>query len=298
MQGFAMNTRRPLFKDARVRQALAWAYDFEWANKNLFYNAYKRDLSYFSNSDLASSGVPQGAELALLEPFHGALPPELFTQPFRLPVTDGSGNNREELRRALELFRQAGYEVKDRKLVGPDGQQVSFEILLGEPVFERVVLPYAQTLAKIGIDVRVRTVDPSQYQHRLDSYDFDMVVASFGESESPGNEQTAFWTCGAAQQEGGENLMGVCSPAVDALVGKVVNAPDRDALVAATRALDRVLLWSWYMVPNWHLDYFRVAYWNKFARPDRPIRAGYVLDDWWVEPNLAAAAEAGKKTAQ
>jgi len=294
MQGFAMNTRRPQFKDPRVRQALAWAFDFEWANKNLFYGAYKRDLSYFSNSELASSGIPKGAELALLEPYRDQLPKELFTQEYKLPVTDGSGNNREELKRSLELLKQAGYEVKDRKLVGPDGQPLSFEILLSEPTFERVSLPYAQTLAKIGIDARVRTVDPSQYQHRLDNYDYDMVIATFGESESPGNEQSAYWTCGSATQEGGENIMGVCSPVIDALVSKVVNASDRDTLVTATHALDRVLLWNWYMVPNWHLDYFRVAYWNKFARPDKVIRNGFTLDDWWLDPKLAAATDAGK----
>ncbi len=298
MQGFAMNTRRPLFKDKRVREALAWALDFEWANKNLFYGAYARDLSYFGNSDLASSGVPEGAELALLEPFRDQLPAELFTQPFRLPVTDGSGNNRKELARALELFKQAGYEVKDRKLVGPDGQQVSFEILLSEPSYERVALPYTQTLAKIGIDARVRTVDPAQYQRRLDVYDYDMTLASFGESESPGNEQTAYWSCAAAGQEGGDNVMGVCSKVIDALVDKVVNAKDRDAQVAAARALDRVLLWNWYLVPNWHLQYFRVAHWDKFGWPDVKIRSGYVFDDWWVDTKRAATTDTAKKGAQ
>ncbi len=298
MQGFVMNTRRPAFKDRRVREALAWAFDFEWANKNLFYGAYTRDLSYFSNSDLASSGIPQGAELALLEPFRDQLPPELFTQPFALPVTDGSGNNRRELAHALDLFKQAGYEVKDRKLVGPDGQPFTFEMLLSDSSYERVALPYMQTLAKIGIDAHVRTVDPAQYQRRMDNYDYDMTLTSFGESDSPGNEQSAYWTCGSATQEGGDNLMGVCSPVVDALVAKVVNAPDRAAQLAAAHALDRVLLWNWYLVPNWHLEIWRVAFWNKFARPDKPIRAGFVFDDWWMDPKLAAAtADTAKKSA-
>ncbi len=168
MQGFAMNTRRAAFRDPRVRQALAWVFDFEWANKNLFYGAYKRDTSYFSNSELASSGTPQGAELALLEPYRDKLPPELFTQEFKLPVTDGSGNNREELRFALGLLKQAGFEVKEHKLVDLSGQPFSFEILLDEPSFERVALPYSQMLAKIGIEARVRTVDPAQYQRRMD----------------------------------------------------------------------------------------------------------------------------------
>ena len=296
MQGFAMNTRRPALKDRRVREALAWAFDFEWANKNLFYGAYARDLSYFSNSDLASSGIPQGAELALLEPFRDQLPPELFTQPFTLPVTDGSGNNRRELAHALDLFKQAGYEVKDRKLVGPDGQPFTFEMLLSDSSYERVALPYMQTLAKIGIDAHVRTVDPAQYQRRMDNYDYDMTLTSFGESDSPGNEQSAYWTCGSATQEGGDNLMGVCSPVIDALVGKVVNAPDRASQLAAAHALDRVLLWNWYLVPNWHLEIWRVAYWNKFARPDKPIRAGFVFDDWWIDPKLAAATDTAKKS--
>jgi microcin C transport system substrate-binding protein len=298
MQGFVMNTRRPLFRDKRVREALAWAFDFEWANKNLFYGAYTRDLSYFGNSELASSGLPRGAELALLEPFRDQLPPELFTQEFKLPITDGSGNNRKELARALELFKEAGYEVKDRKLVGADGQQVSFEILLAEPSYERVVLPYTQTLAKIGIDARVRTVDPAQYQRRMDVYDFDMALESIGESENPGNEQTAYWTCAAAQQEGGENVMGICSPVIDVLVDKVINAKDRETQIIAARALDRVLLWNWYLVPNWHLPYFRVAYWNKFARPDASIRSGYVFDDWWVDPKLAASTDTARKSQQ
>jgi microcin C transport system substrate-binding protein len=297
MQGFVMNTRRPAFKDRRVREALAWAFDFEWADKNLFYGAYARDLSYFGNSDLASSGIPQGAELALLEPFRDQLPPELFTQPFALPVTDGSGNNRRELAHALDLFKQAGYEVKDRKLIGPDGQQFSFEMLLSDSSYERVSLPYMQTLAKIGIDAHVRTVDPAQYQRRMDNYDYDMTLTSFGESDSPGNEQSAYWTCASATQEGGDNLMGVCSPVVDALVTKLVNAPDRESQIAAAHALDRVLLWNWYLVPNWHLEIWRVAYWNKFARPDKPIRAGFVFDDWWMDPKLAAAADTAKKSA-
>ena len=298
MQGFVMNTRRPAFKDRRVREALAWAFDFEWANKNLFYGAYARDLSYFSNSDLASSGIPEGAELALLEPFRDQLPPELFTQPFTLPVTDGSGNNRRELAHALDLFKQAGYEVKDRKLVGPDGQPFRFEMLLSDSSYERVSLPYMQTLAKIGIDAHVRTVDPAQYQRRMDNFDYDMTLTSFGESDSPGNEQSAYWTCGSAAQEGGDNLMGVCSPVIDALVVKVVNAPDRTAQLAAAHALDRVLLWNWYLVPNWHLEIWRVAYWNKFVRPDKPVRSGFVFDDWWLDPKLAAAtADTAKKSA-
>src|SRR6185437_758123 len=188
LQGYAMNTRRPIFADPRVRQAIGWAFDFQWANKNLFYGAYKRTDSYFSNSDLASSGIPEGDELKLLEPYRASLPAELFTQPFKLPVTDGSGNNRDELRRALELFKQAGWTVKDRNLIGPHGEAMSFTILIDDPSLERIALPYAQTLRKIGVDAHVRSVDPAQYQHLTDDFDFDMTMSIFPQGDIPGNE--------------------------------------------------------------------------------------------------------------
>ncbi len=295
MQGFVMNTRRPLFRDSRVRQALAIVFDFEWANANLFYGAYTRTDSYFSNSEFASSGLPQGDELGLLEPFRDKLPPGLFTEAFKLPVTDGSGNNREQLRQALVLLKQAGWEVKDRKLVDAGGQPFSFEILLDQPAFERVALPYVQSLARLGIEAHVRTVDPAQFQKLSDAYDFDMTVTVFGESDSPGNEQTGYWTCGAASQEGGDNLAGVCDPVVDALVDKVVNAPDRPALLAATHALDRVLLWGWYVVPHWHTQVIRAAWWDRFARPAQPVRTGIVFDDWWLDRARAEATDAARR---
>jgi microcin C transport system substrate-binding protein len=291
MQGFAMNTRRPVFKDPRVRKAIAWAYDFEWANKNLFYSAYTRTESYFSNSDLASSGIPAGAELALLDKFRDKLPPELFTEPFRLPVTDGSGNDRKELKVALAMLQSAGWQVKDLKLVDPQGNQMSFEIVLDEPAFERVALPYVQNLTRLGIDARVRTVDPSQYQHLMDNYDYDMTVAVFGESDSPGNEQVGYWSCASGKQVGGDNEMGVCDPVVDALVNLLITAPDRERLITVTRALDRVLLWGWYMVPQWHSQYIRVAYWDRFARPSMPIRSGLDFTTWWFDAKLAAAVD-------
>ncbi|MBV8574997.1 MAG: ABC transporter substrate-binding protein, partial [Acetobacteraceae bacterium] len=295
MQGFAMNTRRALFQDRRVRQALVWAFDFEWANKNLFFDSYTRTTSYFSNSDLESSGVPEGDELALLEPYRDKLPPELFTQPFRLPVNDGSGNNREALNQSLALLREAGWEVKKRKLVDSSGRGMSFEILLSEPAFERVALPYIQNLGRLGIEAHVRTVDPAQYQRLMDSFDFDMTVTTFGESDSPGNEQVGYWTCASAKAEGSDNIVGVCSPVVDELVDRVINADSRDKLVSAVHALDRVLLWNWYVVPHWHLQSFRVAYWDRFARPDKPIRAGLDFESWWIDPKLAAATEAARR---
>ena len=295
MQGYAMNTRRALFKDVRVRHALALAFDFEWANANLFYGAYTRTNSYFSNSDLASSGIPQGDELALLNTYRDQLPPELFTTPFQLPVTDGSGNNRQGLRAALTLLEQAGWKVRDHKLVDANGQPFSFEILLDQPAFERVSLPYVQWLSRLGIEARVRTVDPAQFQRLTDTYDYDMIVDTIGETDSPGNEQTGYWTCGSVKPEGGYNMMGVCSPVIDDLVHHILTAPDRAHLVTATRALDRVLLAGWYVVPQWYLQSVRVAYWDRFGRPDKPVRTGLAFDSWWLDPVKAAANDAARR---
>ncbi len=295
IQGYAMNTRRPMFSDPRVRQAIAWAFDFEWTNKNLFYGAYQRTTSYFENSALASSGLPQGEELKLLEPYRAELPPDLFTQPFKLPVTDGSGNNRPELKYALELLQQAGWTVKQRKLVGPDGQPMRFTILLDDPSLERVALPYVQNLQKLGMDVAVRTVDPSQFQHLMDDFDFDMTMLIYPESDIPGNELRDYWSCAAAKAQGSSNAPGICDPAIDALIDKVVTAQDRPSLTAAGRALDRVLLWRWYMVPNWDTPEFRIAYWDRFGHPDKPIREGFNFDTWWVDAAKSAAVAAAKQ---
>ncbi len=295
MQGFAINTRRPIFKDRRVRQALDLAFDFQWCNANLFYNAYTRTNSYFSNSALACSGLPQGEELALLEPYRAQLPPELFTKPFTLPVSDGSGNNRDNLRAALALLQSAGWQVHERKLVDAAGKPFSFEILLDEPAFERVALPYVQWLAHIGVEARVRTVDPAQYQRLLDNFDYDMTVSVFPESDSPGNEQMGYWSCAAAAQEGSDNLMGVCDPAIDALVRRLIAAQTYETLKTAAHALDRVLLWNWYMVPQWYLQSVRVAFWNRFGRPGQKVRTGLEFDSWWVDQRLAEATDAARR---
>ncbi len=295
MQGFFMNTRRPIFADARVRQALAWVFDFEWVNANLFYGAYARTGSYFSNSELAASGLPSAAERALLDPFRTQLPPGLFTDAFKLPVTDASGNNRAGLRLALGLLKSAGWEIKDLKLVNAAGQQMSFEILLSQPAMERVALPYVQWLARLGIEARVRTVDPAQYQRLSDSYDFDMTDGVVGQSDSPGNEQTGFWGCGSAKLEGGDNAAGVCHPAVEAMINHILIAPDRAALVTATRALDRVLLWNWYAVPHWHNRASWVVHWDRFGHPTKPVRVGLALDAWWFDAVRAAANDAARK---
>jgi microcin C transport system substrate-binding protein len=296
MQAFAVNLRRPLFQDARVRRALGEVFDFEWMNANLFFGAYARTNSFFSNSELASSGLPTGAELAVLEGFRGRVPAEVFTQEFRLPVTDGSGNNREGLRRALALLQEAGWRVQDRRLVNARGQRFEFEILLQGPSFERVALPYVQALERLGMQVRVRTVDPAQYQTRTDAFDFDMTVDVIGQSLSPGNEQRDFWTCAKARENGSQNVAGICDPAIDELVELVVNAPDREQLVARTRALDRVLLWNHFVVPQWHNRTFRIAFWDKFGRPARNPRFGLGLDSWWVDATRDRALAEARRT--
>ena len=284
MQAFAVNLRRPLFQDIRVRRALVEMFDYEWMNANLFFGAYARTQSYFSNSELASSGLPTGRELQILEGFRGRVPNEVFTQEFRLPVTDGSGNNRDGIRRALALLQQAGWQVRDRRLVNAQGQRFEFEILLNTPTFERVALPYVQWLERLGMVVRVRTVDPAQYQTRIDAFDYDMTVDSMGQSLSPGSEQRDYFTCAKAQENGSQNVAGICDPAIDELVDLVVNAPDREELVARTRALDRVLLWNHFIVPQWHIQSFRIAYWDKFGRPERNPRYNLGLDSWWIDP--------------
>jgi microcin C transport system substrate-binding protein len=292
MQGFGMNTRRPVFADARVRQAVAMAYDFEWQNKTLFYGGYKRSLSYFNNSDLASSGVPVGAELALLEPYRAQLPPELFTQPFTLPVNDGSGNNRPALLAALKLLKTAGWTVQDREMKNAAGQPLTFEILLYDPSLERATLPYAQDLKRLGITVTVRVIDPSQYQARMNAFDYDMTVVLIPESASPGSEQRDWWGSAAAKLAGSNNQMGASSPVIDALVETVIAAKDRSELLAATHALDRVLLWGWYVVPQFNLGAFRLAFWNVFGHPTQSMLAGFDIDSWWIDADLARTTDA------
>lgn len=295
MQAFVVNLRRPLFQDWRVRRALIEVFDFEWLNANLFYGSYARTRSYFSNSELASSGLPEGREREILEAFRGRVPEQVFTEEYTLPVTDGSGNNREGLRRALALLREAGWMVRERRLVNDRGQPFEFEILLNGPSFERVALPYVQWLQRLGMAPRVRTVDPAQYQVRMDAFDYDMTVDVIGQSLSPGNEQRDYWTCARAKENGSQNIAGICDPVIDELVEMIVSAPDREELVARTRALDRVLLWHNYMVPHWHSRTFRVAYWDKFGRPPRNPKYALAFDAWWVERGREGVVEQGKR---
>jgi microcin C transport system substrate-binding protein len=289
MQGFVYNTRRDIFQDPRVRRALAYAFDFEWTNANLFYGAYARTESYFSNTELAAEGLPSEAELALLEPFRDQPPEAVFTQEYRAPSTDGSGMPRENLRTALGLLQEAGWEVENGRLVNQEtGRPMAFEVLLVSPEFERIVAPFIQNLQRLGVQARMRTVDTAQYQNRLDSFDFDMIVNVWGQSLSPGNEQRDFWGSEAAELDGSRNYAGIQDPVVDALIDRIITAESREDLIAATRALDRVLLWGHYVVPHWHSRDTRVAYWDKFARPDVLPKYGLDLFAWWVDGDKVA----------
>lgn len=281
MQGFVFNIRRDIFKDKRVRKAISLALDFEWSNKNLFYNQYQRCNSYFSNSELASSGIPQGDELKLLEPFRSRLPPEVFTQAWRPPSTNPPGSLRANLREAKQLLAEAGWTYRDGALRNAKGEPFEFEILLAQKAFERISGPFARNLAKLGIVAHYRTVDVALHQRRSDTFDFDMMVQSIGQSHSPGNEQMNMWHSSAARSEGSNNVIGVQDPVVDALVEKVVYAPDRKALVTATRALDRVLLHGEYLVPHWFVPNHRVAYWDKFGFPEK-LPLYYSATEWML----------------
>ncbi|MDA0996729.1 MAG: extracellular solute-binding protein [Proteobacteria bacterium] len=296
MQGFAYNLRRDMFKDSRVREALAYAFDFEWSNEHLFYGQYGRTRSYFDNSELAATGLPDKDELALLEPLRGKLPARVFTDEYQPPKADGSGDIRANLRTASKLLRDAGWIIKDGKRVNEKtGQVLAFEVLLVSPLFERVVLPLAKNLEKLGVAARVRTVDSAQYQRRMDTFDFDVVVGSWGQSQSPGNEQRGFWGSHAADQEGSRNLTGIKSEAIDALIEKIIAANDRKALVTATRALDRVLQWNFLLIPHFHAGYDRIAFWDKFGRPSVTPKSGNQILAWWYDEAKAKALAETKK---
>ena len=296
MQAFVFNTRRDIFSDIRVRRALAFAFDFEWTNRTLLFNSYRRATSYWNNSELGSRDLPAGEELRILREHEDALPPELFTQPFTLPVTDGSGRLREQLRDALDLLAQAGWQVRDiggeTRLVNGDGEPFEFEVLIVQSDFERLVLPFTQNLERLGIRASVRLVDVSQYIRRRDEYDFDMIVGSWGQSESPGNEQLEFWGSEAAATPASRNLAGVSDPVIDDLIQRVISASDRESLVQATRALDRVLLWGWYVIPQWYVPNTRLLWWNRFSRPALTPEDGPVTAFWWYDAEKDAALAA------
>ncbi|HVH73622.1 MAG TPA: extracellular solute-binding protein [Stellaceae bacterium] len=295
MQGFGYNLRRPIFQDRRVREALAYAYDFNWENKYLFYGEYTRTRSYFDNSELAATGVPKGDELKILEPFRAQLPKRLFTEEYDPPEYKQPSDIRTGLEKALKLLQAAGWGFKGEALVNDEtGQPFSFEILLDNPQFERVVLPFVANLKRIGIAARVRTVDTPQYQQRMQNFDFDVAIVAFGQSLSPGNEQREYWGSASADEKGSPNLLGVKSKAIDELIAQLVHAPDRKSLVAHTRALDRALQWGFYVIPQFHIGAFRVAYWDKFGRPAVTPKYGIGFNTWWVKPGAEQSLEAKK----
>ena len=285
MQGFVFNTRRDKFSDRRVRLAFNYAFDFEWANKNLFYGQYARTHSYFQNSELAATQLPDAAELALLEPFRKQLPPEVFTQVYKPPVTEGDGNARANLREARRLLAEAEWEVKDGVLRNAaSGAVMQVEFLLDQPNFERIVQPYARNLERLGVKATIRIIDSAQYKNRTDAFDFDIVIGGIANSLSPGNEQREYWSSSAASRPGSRNLPGVRDKVVDALIDRIIFAENRAALVAASRALDRVLLWGHYMVPQWHAPHTRAAYWNviDYPRPLPDYNIGFP-ELWWYK---------------
>jgi microcin C transport system substrate-binding protein len=292
MQAFVPNLRRAKFSDPRVRRALNYAFDFEEMNKQIFYGQYKRINSYFDGIDeLMATGLPQGKELEILETVRAEVPPEVFTTAYTNPVGGSPEAVRDNLREALRLFKEAGYEVRDRKLIDvKTGTQFSLELLNSDPSFERITLFYKPSLERLGIAVSVRTVDPTQYENRTRDWDFDVVTNSWGESQSPGNEQREFWSSKTAGIAGSRNIAGIKNPAIDKLIERVIYARDRDDLVAATKALDRVLLWNHYVVPQWTYTKVRTARWDRFGRPSELPRYGQSGFPfiWWYDADKAA----------
>jgi len=285
MQAFVMNSRRSQFEDKRVRQALAYAFDFEWTNRNIFYSAYTRTHSYFSNSEMAATELPDALELAVLEPIREKVPAEVFTTVYRAPETDGSGKIRGHLRKALRLLKSAGWTLKKGKLVNAAGEPFRFELLMRDKSFERIVSPFIRNLERMGIDVVIRLVDISQFINRYRSYDFDMIVATFPQSSSPGNEQRDYWHSSMADQPGTRNIIGIKDDAIDHLVEQLIQSPTRADLVARSRALDRVLQWNHFVIPQYHISSYRVAYWNKFGIPAVRPKYGLGFNTWWIKPD-------------
>lgn len=297
MQGFMLNMRRAKFQDRRVREALIYAYDFDTPNRTQSFGLNVRPNSFFIGTDLASSGLPQGKELEILNQYKDQLPPEVFTQEFKLPVYDTPQAERQNLRKAITLFGEAGWVIKGGKMVNEKtGEPFTAEILGYDPGAEPTMNPYVNNLRKIGIDASFRIVDVSQYQARMNEFDFDMVVARLAQSDSPGNEQRDFWSSRAADSPGSRNYSGIKNPVVDALIERVIFAADRDELRAATHALDRVLLWNYYMVPQLTRPDVWLAYWNKFGMPEKqPTYVGPDLESWWIDPAKEAALAAKYK---
>ncbi len=285
MQSFVFNTRRAPFDNIKFREALLYAYDFEWANTQLFFGAYSRNRSFFGNSEYEAKGLPSKAELKLLAPFKQQLPERLFTQEYNPPVTDGTGSTRDNLVIARDLLKNAGFFLRDMKLINPQTNlPIEIEFLLVSPSFERIVAPFARNLKKLGIESSIRTVDSSQYIKRRENFDFDIIINWFLQGSAPGNEQIDYWHSSKANVEGSKNLIGIENPAVDAMVEHILTAKTKDDMIAAARALDRILSWNFYVIPQWYSRTHRLIYWNKFARPSvtPPYSHGFI-DTWWVK---------------
>ncbi|MBB3442509.1 extracellular solute-binding protein [Rhizobium sp. BK379] len=283
MQALVPNMRRDIFKDERVREALNYGFDFEELNRTVAFNSYKRIDSYFWNTDLASSGLPQGRELEILQGLKDQVPADIFTTPYSNPVGGDPQKSRDNLRKAISLLKEAGWELKGNRMVNAkSGQPMSFEILLSSPVLERWAVPYATNLKKIGIDARVRTVDAAQYTNRARSFDYDMIWNVWAQTVNPGNEQADYWGSGSANQQGSRNYAGIANPAIDALVRMIIFAPNRDEQVAAIKAMDRVLLANHYVIPLFYRDAYSIAYWNTVTRPaEFPAYSLGFPDAWW-----------------
>lgn len=323
-QGYFLNTRRDKFKDIRVRQALDLAFDFEWSNRKLFYGLYKRTTSFFENSDMKASGPPTDAELALLKPFESTLPKAVFAEPYTPPVTNGSGNNRDNLKKARELLIEAGWQPYQENVDDPNcgtfcglmraiglasapsrtvlrnakGETLDIEFLNFEPLFERITGPFIENLKRIGVNASMRIVDPAQFERRMKSFDFDISSQRYSLRLTPGIELKTYWSSEAAKTDGSTNLAGISDPAIDALIDKVIAAKTREDLVTASRAIDRVLRAGHYWVPHWYKASHALAYWNKFGKP--ATKAKYdpgILDTWWIESAKAEALAAGKTEA-
>ncbi len=296
-QGWFINTRRDKFRDPRVREALIQAFDFEWTNKTIMYGAYKRTVSPFQNSDMVAEGPPSPEELKLLEPFRGQVPDEVFGQPFLPPVSDGSGQDRTLLRKATQLLQEAGCLIKDSKRVLPNGEAFKIEFLVDEPSLQPHHAPYIKNLATLGIEATLRIVDAVQYRARVEDFDFDMTMERFSASATPGDSLRPFFTSQAAATKGSYNLAGIASPAIDALIDKIIGADNRTDLTVACRAFDRVFRAGRYWVPQWFRATHPIAYWDVFDHPPKPARYAQGVgapDTWWYDANKAAKAEQAK----
>ncbi|MBX2832088.1 MAG: extracellular solute-binding protein [Rhodospirillales bacterium] len=294
MQAYVLNNRLPMFSDWRVRKALQYGFDFQWLSQAMFYGAYKRTDSYFVNSELASRGVPSGDELALLEPYRDQLPADLFTKPFTLPDFDAQNGRRNALREAMTLLNEAGWEVRDKVLVNKEtGQPFRFEIIIRQPGLEKIALVMKSRLKQLGVEMDIRLIDTGQWVNRIQAFDFEVTTFWWTQALTPGNEQRIFWSSEAADQAGSRNFAGIKNPVVDAMIDKVASADSWHELVTATRALDRVLLWGYYVIPQYYLGGDRLVWWNIFGRPDTIPLKGESIMRWWIDPDKAAKLQMG-----